>query len=60
MNPKAFFYTVKAMREAQKNYFKFRTKQFLDESKRLGKTIDDEIKRVEQIKLDKQQPRLEL
>ena len=60
MNAKEFYDTVKAMREAQRGYFKFRTKQFLDESKRLEKTIDSEIKRVEQIKLDKQQPRLEL
>lgn len=60
MNAREFFYMVKEMREAQRNYFKFRTKQFLDESKRLEKNIDAEIKRVEQIKLDKQQPRLEL
>ena len=60
MNAREFYNTVKSMREAQRNYFKFRTKQFLDESKRLEKTIDAEIKRVEQIKLDKKQPRLEL
>jgi hypothetical protein len=60
MNAKEFYNTVKAMREAQKNYFKFRTKQFLEESKALERTIDAEIKRVDKIEIDKQQPRLAL
>lgn len=60
MNAKEFYNTVKAMREAQKNYFKFRTKQFLEESKTLERTIDAEIKRVDKIERDKQQPRLAL
>lgn len=60
MNAKEFYNTVKAMREAQKNYFKFRTKQFLEESKTLERTIDAEIKRVDKIEIDKQQPRLNL
>lgn len=60
MNAKEFFYMVKEMREAQRNYFKYRTKQFLDQSKFLERAIDEEIKRVEQIKLDEQQPRLPL
>lgn len=60
MNAKEFYDTVKEMREAQRNYFKYRTKQFLEQSKSLERAIDDEIKRVEQIKLDKQQPRLDL
>lgn len=60
MNAKEFYNTVKAMREAQKNYFKFRTKQFLEESKALERTIDAEIKRVDKIERDKQQPRLAL
>lgn len=60
MNAKEFYDTVKAMREAQKNYFKFRTKQFLEESKALERTIDAEIKRVDKIERDKQQPRLAL
>lgn len=54
MNAKEFFYNVKAMREAQRNYFKFRTKQQLE------RVIDEEIKRVERVKLDQQQPRLDL
>jgi len=60
MNAREFYNTVKSMREAQKNYFKFRTKQFLEESKALEKTIDAEIKRVDKIEIDKQQPRLNL
>ena len=60
MNAKEFYNTGKAMREAQKNYFKFRTKQFLEESKTLERTIDAEIKRVDKIEIDKQQPRLNL
>ena len=60
MNAKEFYNTVKAMREAQKNYFKFRTKQFLEQSKALERTIDAEIKRVDKIEIDKQQPRLAL
>ena len=60
MNAKEFYDTVKAMREAQKNYFKFRTKQFLEESKALERTIDAENKRVDKIEIDKQQPRLAL
>ena len=60
MTPREFFNAVKKMREAQKNYFKFRTKQFLEESKALERTIDAEIKRVDKIEIDKQQPRLNL
>ena len=60
MTPREFFNAVKKMREAQKNYFKFRTKQFLEESKALERTIDAEIKRVDKIERDKQQPRLAL
>ena len=60
MTPREFFNAVKKMREAQKNYFKFRTKQFLEESKALERTIDAEIKRVDKIEIDKQQPRLAL
>ena len=60
MNAREFYNTVKSMREAQKNYFKFRTKQFLEESKALERTIDAEIKRVDKTERDKQQPRLNL
>lgn len=45
MNPEQFFYKVKDMRDAQKEYFKYRTKSALEKSKRLEAEIDNEIKR---------------
>ena len=52
MNAREFYDTVVLMRKAQKNYFKTRSmplvaKEHLQESKRLERIIDDEIKRVE-------------
>ena len=35
MNPEQFFYKVKDMRDAQKEYFKYRTKSALEKSKGL-------------------------
>ena len=35
MNPEQFFYKVKEMRDAQKEYFKYRTKSALEKSKKL-------------------------
>ena len=58
MNAKEFFYTVKAMREAQKKYFQYRTQAMLQESKRLESIIDKEIKRVEDYLEEKNNPRL--
>lgn len=55
MNPEQFFYKVKDMRDAQKEYFKYRTNSALEKSKRLEAEIDNEIKRVIQIKSEKQQ-----
>ena len=49
MNAKEFFFAVKRMREAQKDYFKTRNPYHLDISKRLEKVIDDEIARVNAI-----------
>ena len=49
MNAKEFFLKVKEMREAQRQYFKFRTSSDLARSKKLEKEIDDEIKRVEEL-----------
>lgn len=46
------------MRKAQKEYFKYRTSTVLNESKRLEKEVDDEISRVNNLLLDKQQPKL--
>lgn len=53
-----FFRLVERMRKAQKEYFKYRTSNILNESKRLEKEIDDEISRVNNLLLDKQQPKL--
>lgn len=53
-----FFRLVERMRKAQKEYFKYRTSTFLNESKRLEKEVDDEISRVNNLLLDKQQPKL--
>lgn len=58
MNPEQFFYKVKDMRDAQKEYFKYRTKSALEKSKKLEAEIDNEIKRVIQIKTEKQQLKL--
>jgi hypothetical protein len=41
------------MRQAQKMYFKMRTRQHLEEAKRLEKIIDDEIFRVTEIERGK-------
>lgn len=53
-----FFRLVERMRKAQKEYFKYRTSTVLNESKRLEKDVDDEISRVNNLLLDKQQPKL--
>lgn len=49
MDAKTFFFLVRNMRIAQKNYFKTRAPQFLNDSKILEQRVDDEIDRVEQI-----------
>lgn len=46
MNAKEFFDAVAAMRDAQKEYFRTRTREALTESKRLEKKIDAEIARA--------------
>ncbi|WP_036932253.1 hypothetical protein [Prevotella sp. HUN102] len=53
-----FFRLVERMRKAQKEYFKYRTSNILNDSKRLEKEVDDEISRVNNLLLDKQQPKL--
>ena len=58
MNPEQFFYKVKEMRDAQKEYFKYRTKSALDKSKKLESEIDNEVKRVIAIKNEQQQMKL--
>lgn len=46
MNARQFFELVIEMRVAQKEYFKTRSKAFLESSKRFEKQVDDEIERV--------------
>lgn len=46
MTPREFFDKVAAMRDAQKRFFKSRSRFDLDESKRLEREIDNEIARV--------------
>jgi len=53
MKPREFFDKVAAMRDAQKKYFKSRSRFNLDAAKRLEKIIDDEIARVEAIENNK-------
>ena len=46
------------MRKAQKEYFRYKTSAYLNESKRLEKEVDTEINRVNNLLLDRQQPKL--
>lgn len=46
MTHREFFDKVAAMRDAQKKYFKSRSRFDLDTAKRLEREIDDEITRV--------------
>ena len=49
MNAREFFNKVTQMRSMQKEYFRTRSKTALQESKRLEREIDAEIKRVNEI-----------
>lgn len=51
MNAKEFFDTVVEMRKAQSKYFRMRTTENLNNAKRLEKIVDEEIRRVEDIKM---------
>ena len=46
MNAKEFFVKVSRMRDAQKNYFKYRSNDNLQTALQLEKEIDQEILRV--------------
>lgn len=46
MDARRFFDTVALMRNAQREYFKYRRKSDLNESRRLERIVDDEINRV--------------
>lgn len=58
MDSKAFYDTVKRMREAQKQYFKTRRPCDLQRSKEIEKIIDNEIARVERILWQQKNPPL--
>ena len=55
MKPREFFDAVAQMRAAQKKFFKSHSSFDLQESKRLEKFIDAEIKRVKDLEDDKPQ-----
>lgn len=54
MDAKAFFGKVAAMRNAQKEYFKSRSRTALERSKALEKEVDAEIARVRSITGEKE------
>lgn len=49
MNPRTFYDCVKVLRYYQKDYFKTRSRESLNEAKKYEKIIDDEISRVDKI-----------
>lgn len=49
MNSKDFFELVRRMRAKQREYFKYKRKADLNESKRLESQVDTEISRVERL-----------
>lgn len=52
MNPRQFFQLVVSMREAQREYFKTRSRSSLERSKELEWRVDNEINRVINIRPD--------
>ncbi|MCM1379544.1 MAG: hypothetical protein NC190_05510 [Bacteroides sp.] len=56
MNPQQFFQLVTAMREAQRDYFKSRSRSALERSKHLERLVDTEIDRVKELRPDVIQP----
>lgn len=53
-----FFDLVRSMREAQKTYFRTRATSALNESRRLEKAVDDEIKNALRIEQESREPKL--
>ena len=53
-----FMLTVKRMRDAQKQYFRYRTSIELNQSKKLEKEVDDMIGEIEREENDKLQLKL--
>lgn len=58
MTHEEFFRYVERMRTAQKEYFRTRSSVSLRASKRLEKSIDDEIARVNQVLTERRNPLL--
>lgn len=58
MDARQFFNLVSRLREAQKRYFKTRSSADLQSSKQLEKEVDEEIRRVNDIIQQKQNPKL--
>lgn len=58
MDAKTFYDTVRAMRQAQKRYFKTKDNIVLQEARRLESIIDKEIKRVDEITQSNNYPKI--
>ena len=60
MTARDFFDLVARMRDKQKEYFRTRSGFVLKESKQLEKQVDEEIRRVNGIIRERQEPKLDL
>lgn len=60
MNAREFFDLVREMREAQRSYFRTRSKDLLEKSKQLEREVDREITRVDKLLGEKTNPGLPL
>lgn len=60
MTARDFFNLVREMREAQRSYFRTRSKDLLEKSKLLESEVDREIARVDKLLGEKQCPKLPL
>lgn len=60
MTAKSFFNLVREMREAQRSYFRTRSKDLLEKSKLLEREVDREIARVDKLLSEKTTPGLPL
>lgn len=60
MSPKQFFDLVMQMRQKQRDYFRSKNANDLRYARDLERRVDEEIKRVQLVLREKQQPRLTL
>lgn len=60
MDARTFYNTVVLMRRYQREYFRTKSSSALQYSKNYEKIIDEEIKRVEKLQQEKQNPKLQL